>query len=133
MKKVLAAIVAASFLTIGTGIGHCCEKETNEKYTECLEKYKDLVPEEDYVIGEILIGFDKGTTPKEAEEFIENHDYNNELEMEQRRLKWFNYAIVKVPEGKEIDYACYFDSMKDYTVVDNAEPNLILRIEKFPE
>ena len=103
------------------------KKETKE-YQDCLEKYADLVPGKDYVKGEFLLGFDEDVTPAEAEEFIEKHDTNDEIEMVKTRHKWFGYTLVEVPEGKESEYSCYFDSMKDETIVSNAEPNLILRI-----
>lgn len=140
MKKVLTSLIMASFLALGAGAyadknetHECPDCKCKQQYQECIDKYKDLLPGEDYMEGEFLLGFDKGVTPAEAEEFIESHDPNNELEMVERRLKWFGYTLVKAPKGKEIEYACYFDSLKDDTVVRAAEPNLILRIQKYSE
>lgn len=128
MKKIfLASIIAVSFLTLGTA--YCKEKkEPGQKYIECLEQYKDLVPGKDYAKGSILLGFDKGVTKQEADWFIEKHDVYNELEMVDYN-KAINSAVVKVPGGKEIGYVCYFNGMGNSTIVDYAEPNFIRRIQ----
>lgn len=123
MKKIfLASIVAIAFLTQGTA--YCKErKEPDQKYTECLEQYKDLVPGKDYVKGSILLEFDKGITKQEADLFIEKNDVYNELEMVDYN-KAINSAVVKVPGGKEIEYICHFNGMKE-TIINYAEPNFI--------
>lgn len=123
MKKIfLASIIAVSFLTLGTA--YCKEKkEPGQKYIKCLERYKDLVPGKDYAKGSILLGFDKGITKQEADWFIEKNDAYNELEMVDY-YKMTNSAVVKVPGGKEIEYVCHFNGMKE-TIINYAEPNFI--------
>lgn len=133
MKKLLTAIVAASFLALGAG-GYADKKDTKE-YEDCIKKYENLVPGKDYKRGEFLMIFDEKISKQEAEEFIENHDFCDELEMQQKFYQYdgpLDFAVVKVPEGKELEYICYFDSLKDDTIVKHAEPNLIIRTKKFP-
>lgn len=125
MKKTLAAIVVASALTFGTiGIGH--SNSLIEEYAECIEKYREFTPGKDYAMGNILVGFDEGTTEQEAKQFLDQEKYN-ELEMT-NYFEMINYAVVKVPEGKEKGYVCFFDSTKDDTIVNSAELNHIMHI-----
>ncbi len=128
MKKTLTAIIAASILTFG-GIAHCCEgiKDTSKEYTQCVEKYKDLVPGKDYAKGYIVVMFDKGVTGEEADKFIESCDANNELKMADY-FEGLNISLVTVPEGKEIDYVCSFNILGDETIVYFAEPDYLARI-----
>lgn len=107
------------------------KNETIEKYENILEKiikYKDLVPGKDYIEGRILIGFDEGTTKKEANKFIESEDITNEIEMlsYDQELK---QAIVKVPKEQEKSYALWFQNMSDETIIDYAELDYIVRIQ----
>jgi len=140
MKKILTSIVAVSFLALGTASFAEEPKQTiNKDYTRCIEKYNDLIPSEepgkidskaDYVSGEFLLGFDKDVTREEANKFIESYDINDEIELVEHNEI---YTKVKVPKGKEVEYLCMFQSMKDDTIVKYAEPNHIQRIELFEE
>ncbi|MDP2907338.1 MAG: hypothetical protein Q8O03_05340 [Nanoarchaeota archaeon] len=104
--------------------------ETVKKYrrlTENIIKYDKLVPGKDYAEERIMIGFDEGTTKNEANKFIENQDITNELEM----LSYFSeieWAVVKVPKGKEQACALFFQNMSDETIVDFAELDYTVRV-----
>lgn len=121
MKKILLTSIIAAALVAG---GVCYkEKRESRQYTECLEKYKDLVPGKDYAIGSIILGFDDGITRTAAYQFIKSQN----LEMQSYHPE-INFAIVKVDEGEEKEYTCYFECMKDETIIKNAELNYIYRI-----
>jgi len=128
MKK-LTHIVAAAFLALSligcSGLTKQDSRKTKQ-YKECINKYQQDVQE--YCKGQILIGFDEGVTEEQANNFIESHDSNDELDMIQYRWR-LNLAEVKVPEGKEIDFACYFDSMKDETIIKHAEIDYLYHIQ----
>jgi len=104
-------------------------KET-EEYKTCIDTHSDLTAGKDYAPGLILVGFDEGTTEKAAREFIESHNKNDELMIWRYSIfeGYGSWAVVAVPEGKEIDFTCYFDSIKNETIVDYANPNFIFKI-----
>ena len=93
---------------------------------------KLTVYKNNYKLGEILVGFDEGTTQAQAEEFIESLDYDNELDIQPRRYIRLRSSVVNVPEGKEMDYACYFNSMADDTIIKYGGLNHIYKIQPRP-
>ncbi|MBU4501239.1 MAG: hypothetical protein KKA79_01505 [Nanoarchaeota archaeon] len=125
-KIFLASAAMALSLTAGCIIVKDKVRDT-PAYKECIEDYEGI-KQEDYKQGSILIGFDESTTPNEAEEFIESWDFNNELEINPKKSTWFLYTELSVPEGKELDYVCYFRSMAEDTIINYADPNHIIRI-----
>ena len=143
--KVLAASAALTLSILGSGCYVKFEVKENPKYNESIKKknetiekykdimekflkYKDLVPGKDYVEGRIFIGFDEGTTKKEANKLIEYENITGELEM----LRYYSeveLALVKVPKGQETSYALYFQNMSDETIVEYAELDYILQLQ----
>jgi len=101
-------------------------KETKE-YQLCMNTYSDLKPGENYEAGSILVGFDEGVRLPEINKFIEKHNLNGELEI-LSYYDFINYTKVKVPEGEELHYICYFKSIADGTIIYSAEPNIFFTI-----
>lgn len=137
MKKVLASIVAASFLALGAGCYNNRQVQNpvaecpHCRYEECLEKYSNQIAGKDYQKGEIWVAFDNKLSLKKAAEFVERYDSRNELEVNGwvKIPEYENNLSVKVPEGKEIDYACYFDSIKDLSIISYAKPKPVITKE----
>jgi len=131
MKRKLMAIITASLLTLGglsISPAYSNDNTKEQHYTTCIERYKNMTPGKDYVEGNIIIGFEEGITREAAKQFIENYNKNKELEI----IRYWNdfdktgWTTVKVPKGKEIEYACSLDSLSlDETVIKFAIPNII--------
>lgn len=132
MKRKLTAFFTVSLLALGSLNTYVYSndyvKETKEQqYITCVEQYKNLIPGKDYLEGNIIVGFSEGITREAAKLFIEQYDKNKKLEI----IRYWNdfdetgWTTVKVPKGKEIEYACLLDSLNyDKTIIKFATPNI---------
>ena len=125
MKK-LTKIVTAAFFGLTLLSSGCIEAKSLTP--EPKVNYQKMANEK-YAKGRILIGFDELITKEEADEFIESHDSNDELELTNyiTRLK---FAEVKVPEGEELRFVDYFNNLKEETIVNYAEPDYLCHIHE---
>jgi len=89
---------------------------------------KEVRGENEYLKGMILVGFDTGVIEEQANDFLESYDPKDEIEMQIYRPR-LGLAEVTVPDGKEKEYAEFFDKMKEDTIIRYAELNYMRYIQ----
>jgi len=125
MKKLTKIVTAAFFGLTLLSSGYIEAKPSIKEP----KGYYQKKAEEKYAKGRILIGFDEIITKEQADEFIESHDSNDELNLTNYHIR-LKFAEVKVPEGEEIKFVDYFNNLKEETIVNYAEPDYIAHINE---
>ncbi len=70
---------------------------------------KDRKKGQEFVSGDVIVGFIKGVTEKEALEIIQK--YNLKIKLYSPNPE--QWGVVNVPKGKEIEWICKFEENKD--------------------
>ena len=128
------AIVSSIIGSLGLTAG-CTQNIKNEQpkdaYTQCVEKYQTRADRKDKYLwnGTVTIEWDEGVTFQESVKFLKDHGYESKgfCHVRDHYPTIPDSSTIDVEWGSEISTACYFDTLKDDTIVHGGYPRILDR------